>query len=321
MGEYMMENKEIKSLRSGDNIQIFLLIKNVESKVSSNNKKYLDFTLGDRTGEINAKLWDCSNEDETKYLQHTIIKVKGIIQEWQNKLQIKIEKIRPVALEDGISVNEFVPVAPQDAKLMFAKLEAYIAKIRNDDLRKIVEDIITEKKTELLIYPAAKSNHHAVRSGLLCHITTMLEAGEKMCEVYQTLNADLIYAGIILHDIAKIEEMQAGDLGIVSEYTVAGELLGHIIQGIKLIDRAALKVGADKEISLLLEHIILSHHNEPEFGSPKRPMLPEAEMIHYLDIIDARMYDMSKILENTNPGQLSDKVWLLNNRKLYKTSF
>jgi 3'-5' exoribonuclease len=112
--------------------------------------------------------------------------------------------------------------------------------------------------------------------------------------------------------------MAAGELGIVSEYTTEGELLGHIVQGVKMVDRAAREVGADTEVSLLLQHMILSHHYEPEFGSPKRPMIPEAEVLHYLDIIDARMYDMGKVLSHVEAGSFSDKVWLLHNRKLYK---
>jgi 3'-5' exoribonuclease len=114
--------------------------------------------------------------------------------------------------------------------------------------------------------------------------------------------------------------MNASELGIVSEYTVEGELLGHIIQGIKMIDQTAVEVGADPEVSLLLQHMVLSHHYEPEFGSPKRPMIPEAEILHYLDIMDARMYDMGRALEKIEDGHFSDKVWLLNNRKLYKSS-
>jgi 3'-5' exoribonuclease len=113
--------------------------------------------------------------------------------------------------------------------------------------------------------------------------------------------------------------MNASELGIVSEYTVEGEMLGHIIQGIKMVDQTATALGADPEVSLLLQHMILSHHYEPDFGSPKRPMIPEAEILHYLDIIDARMYDMQRVLGSVEDGKLSEKVWLLNNRKLYKT--
>lgn len=313
-----MDMKKIKQLRAGDSIQSFFLVKAAEVKVTNTNKNYLDLTLADQTGEINAKLWDHNGEEGPQYPSNTLVKIKGTINEWQNRLQLKIEKIRAVTAEDGLAISDFVPAAPYTPEFMYAEIQGYIAKIKNQDMHNIVEHIVTANKEKLLLYPAAKQNHHAVRSGLMYHIMTMLQMGEKASEVYTGLNRDLLFSGIILHDIAKTAEMNASELGIVSEYTIEGELLGHIIQGIKMIEQTGIAVGADREISLLLQHMILSHHYEPEFGSPKRPMIPEAELLHYLDMIDARMYDMKRILGNVEEGNLSEKVWLLNNRKLYK---
>ena len=315
-----MDNKKIKQLQAGDSVQSFFLVKVADSKTGSNNKSYLDLTLVDQTGEINAKIWDRSDEDEKQYVPNTLVKVRGSVNEWQNRLQLKIDKIRVTTADDELDIGEFVPVAPYSPEFMYGEIESYINKIKNQDMRKIVKNIIATHKEKLLLYPAAKLNHHAIRSGLMYHIMTMLRMGEKASEIYVGLNQDLLFAGIILHDIAKIAEMNASELGIVSEYTIEGELLGHIIQGIKMIDQTATLVGADPEVSLLLQHMILSHHYEPEFGSPKRPMIPEAELLHYLDIIDARMYDMQHVLQNVEEGKLSEKVWLLNNRKLYKAA-
>jgi len=314
-----MDNKKIKQLQTGDLIQSFFLVKVADSKTGSNNKNYLDLTLVDQTGEINAKIWGCSDEDEQQYVPNILVKVRGVINEWQNRLQLKIDKIRVATAEDDLDIGDFVPVAPYSPEFMYAEIESYIDKIKNQDMRKIVKSIITVNKEKLLLYPAAKQNHHAVRSGLMYHIMTMLKMGEKASEIYLGLNKDLLFSGIILHDIAKTAEMNANELGIVSEYTIEGELLGHIIQGIKMIDQTASMLGADPEVSLLLQHMILSHHYEPDFGSPKRPMIPEAEILHYLDLIDARMYDMQRVLGNVEDGKLSEKVWLLHNRKLYKT--
>jgi len=146
----------------------------------------------------------------------------------------------------------------------------------------------------------------------------MLLTGDQISLIYNNLNRDLLFAGIILHDIAKLDEMDASILGIVSDYTPEGNLLGHIIQGIKQIDRAAEQVGADKETAVLLEHMLLSHHYHPEFGSPKKPMFPEAELLHYIDMIDARMYTMEQVLQNTETGGFSERVWELENRNLYR---
>ena len=315
-----MNNKKIREFQAGDAVQSFFLVKSADCKTTTNNKVYLDLTLVDPTGEINAKLWDYSTEAEAQYVANALVKVKGTVNEWQSRLQFKIDKIRLATSEDGLDIGDFVPVAPHSPEFMYAEIESYIKRIQNQDMQRIVSSIVTGNKEKLLLYPAAKQNHHAVRSGLMYHIMTMLRMGEKVSEIYTGLNKDLIFAGVILHDIAKTAEMNASELGIVSEYTIEGEMLGHIIQGIKMIDQTARELGADPEVSLLLQHMILSHHYEPDFGSPKRPMIPEAEILHYLDIIDARMYDMQRVLGNVEEGKLSEKVWLLNNRKLYKTT-
>jgi 3'-5' exoribonuclease len=154
--------------------------------------------------------------------------------------------------------------------------------------------------------------------GLLYHMERMVMTAERVCEVYGNLNRDLLVAGAILHDMEKLNEIEADTMGIASGYSFEGQLLGHLIQGIKTIDRLAEELKIDKEKAIMLEHMILSHHYEPEFGSPKKPLFPEAEMLHYLDMIDARMYDMQETLEATQPGEFSDKVWTLDNRRLYR---
>ena len=201
---------------------------------------------------------------------------------------------------------------------MYNFIKGFVDNMKNTDIQKIVSTMIEEKKEKIMYYPAAKKNHHAVRSGLLYHVSTMLKAAEKLCEVYTNLNKDLLYAGVILHDLAKIEEMDSSQLGIVSDYTVEGTLLGHIIQGIKNLELVGQRLGVDKEVVMLLQHMILSHHYEPEYGSPVKPMIPEAEVLHYLDIIDARIYDMTKVTKEIDGGSFSERLWSLENRRIYK---
>jgi 3'-5' exoribonuclease len=311
--------KKIAELRLGDVAQGFFLIKEIECKTSTNNKKYLDITLADRTGEINAKFWDFHEPDE-QYASYMLVKVRGQIVDWQNRLQYRIEKIRPATHEDGLNIEDFISAAPEKPEDMYHEVIDYIDKIINEDIQKIVKYIVLENREKLLIYPAAQKNHHAIRSGLLYHIKTMLLVGEELSKIYPVVNRDLLFAGIILHDIAKINEMNVCSIGLITDYTVEGQLLGHIVQGIKIIEQVAHKLKVNEEISLLLQHMLLSHHYEPEFGSPKRPMIPEAELLHYIDIIDARMYDMEKILGTVKEEQFSDRIWLLHNRRLYKHS-
>lgn len=309
----------INEFEAGNKIEGFYLVKSVDCKTTnSNNKKYLDFTLGDKTGEINAKLWECREEDEKKYEANMIVKVRGTTLAWQNSLQLKLEKIRPSAPEDKINISDYVPAAPYTPEDMLETLLNYVDNIKNNGIKGIVKTILEDYSEKIMHFPAAKKNHHSIRSGLLYHVTTMLKAGEKLCEIYTFLNKDLLYAGVILHDLAKMDEMDSSELGIVSDYTVEGTLLGHITQGIKNVELAAQRVGADKEVTMLLQHMILSHHYEPEYGSPVKPMIPEAEMLHYLDIIDARMFDMGRVSKDTAAGEFSERIWSLENRRVYK---
>ncbi|MCB2300619.1 3'-5' exoribonuclease YhaM family protein [Clostridium tagluense] len=316
-----MEIKKISEIKKGDRVEGFFVIKSVDIKVSnnSNTNKYFDFNLGDATGDINAKLWECNEELENTLKQNILVKVKGTVNEWRGKLQLKIEMIRLAEEKDEVKIGDYVAVAPYPPEKMYDDILNYLSKIKNTDIQNIVTNILSDNEEKLMHYPAAKSNHHAVRAGLLYHTTTMLKAGEKLSEIYTFLNTDLLYAGIILHDIGKIYEMNASELGIVSEYTIEGQLIGHIVQGIKMIETASIQVKADKEVSMLLQHMVLAHHYEAEYGSPKKPMIPEAEMLHHLDIMDARMYDMNKALTDTAQGKFSERIWSLDNISIYKS--
>lgn len=316
-----MNFKQINELSAGNRIDSFYIIKSVSSRVSSNNKKFLDLIVGDKTGDISAKLWDASTEDEEIYKETKLVKIRAAVVEWQNNLQLKIDKIRLAVKEDGIDIKNFVPSAPYEAEDMYITMLDYIEKIKNKNIKDIVNYIIDKAGDKMMNFPAAKKNHHSVRSGLLYHITTMLKAAHALSEVYTFINTDLLYAGVILHDMAKLEEMDASELGIVTEYTIEGQLIGHIVMGTEKIKEAADKVGADREISMILQHMILAHHYEPEYGSPKKPMFPEAEMLHYLDDMDATMFDMKKAVDSVKPGEMSDPVWSLEKRRIYNSKF
>ena len=197
---------------------------------------------------------------------------------------------------------------------ILGKAEAF----SDQDLKKLCVKVLQENREKLMYYPAAQKNHHAEMAGLLYHVKRMLMNGERMCQVYTNLNADLVMAGVILHDMEKLNEIESNELGISSGYSFEGQMLGHLIQGIKVLDRLTEELDFPKEKAIMLEHMILSHHYEPEFGSPKKPLFPEAEILHYLDMIDARMFDMQDALDKTEPGEFSDRVWTLDNRRLYK---
>lgn len=316
-----MLEKWISEFEAGDDIQGFYLIKSMNLKTSSANKKYLDLTLTDKSGEINAKVWEITDEMIGQFKAGDVVKLRGTVTSWQTSLQFKVVKMRPVEAGDNISIEQLVQAAPIDKDLMFEEIMSYIDAIKNADIHLLVKTMVLEYQDKLLYYPAAKKNHHAIRSGLLFHVLRMLRTAEALCAVYTQLNSDLVYAGVILHDLEKINEMISDELGVVSDYSFEGQILGHIIMGIRKIQQVSDRLGIDQEISAVLQHMVLSHHYEPEFGSPKKPMLPEAEMLHYIDMMDARMYDMFKAVENIESGKFTENIPVLDYRKIYRPSF
>lgn len=312
---------EIKSLKVGEEVTAFYLVKAKNVKTSNANKTYIDFTLQDVTGEVNAKLWEVKGDVEKIYNPGEVVKVKAAVTQWQQTVQLKIIQIRPAEESDAIDYSKFVPTAPIPADTMYNEILFFINKMSHKGIKQLVLSLLDDYKDQLMYYPAAKSNHHAIKAGLLYHIIRMLRSADALSDVYLNINKDLLFAGVILHDIEKINEMTSTEAGVVETYTTEGQLLGHIIMGIKRVDERAKALGLDQELSLLVQHMILSHHYEPEFGSPKKPLIAEAELLHYIDMIDARMYDMNKALKDVEPKTFTDPVFVLDRRRLYKSSF
>ncbi|NLB21614.1 MAG: HD domain-containing protein, partial [Clostridium sp.] len=262
-----LETKKISHLQVGDRVDCFLIIKRVDLKTTnSNDKKYLDFIFGDKTGEISAKLWEVPAAMEEMFSPGDLIKVRGTVTSYMNNNQFKVDRIRLAQEDDDVRAEEFVETAPMENTDMLRQILNYLQQIKDIDIHQVVKVALEEKQAEIMYYPAAKSNHHAVRSGLLFHVLTMLKLGENISKIYPQVNTDLLYAGIILHDLEKINEMDASELGIVKEYTVEGNLLGHITMGIKNLEKICDKLGTPNEKKMLLQHMLLSHHYEAEYG-------------------------------------------------------
>lgn len=312
-----MDFTKIIDMKKGMTITGFYLVKSAAVKNSSNgNSQYGDYTLCDETSDINGKIWDVA-EPESCPKAGSIIKVQGLVNEYQGKLQLRIDKFRDAEASDPIDPSKLVPAAPRSGDDMYLAVDAFADRISNGKLRQLVKLALEENMDNLLIWPAAVKNHHSIRSGLLYHTLTMLEAADGLMKVYPFLRSDLVIAGAILHDIAKLFELDSTNTGIATDYTRDGMLLGHIVQGIIWVEKASERIGMDKNLTSLIQHMLLAHHYEPEYGSPRRPMFPEAELLHYLDIIDARLFDMHKAIGETAPGKFSERLWTLHNRQLY----
>lgn len=319
-----MKEFYIANIRPGEEILDFFMVKGKSIKIGSNQKKYLDVMIGDKTGEMPAKKWDIAPEEEPsldEIKEGDVVRIKGLVTEWNGQRQVRIGKIRRSVASDGVDFEDFVKAAPEKGADMYDFVLAKAQALNDSDLRALCVKILTDNKEKLLYYPAAQKNHHAQLSGLLYHIKRMLLTGERICEVYTILNKDLVTAGVILHDMEKLNEIESNELGISPGYSFEGQMLGHIVQGVKMLDQMTQELGFPREKAILLEHMILTHHYEPEYGSPKKPLFPEAEILHYLDIIDAHMFDMEAALNGVQEGEFSDKVWTLDNRKLYKYTF
>jgi 3'-5' exoribonuclease len=305
----------ITKLQAGEQVDQFLLIKEAKKGVTTVGKPFMSLILQDKSGDIEAKLWDTGEEQEQLYTAQTIVRVGGEIHDYRGKNQLRIKQIRPVRPEEGISINDLVPSAATPKEELYDELTQYFFEIKNPAIARITRHILKKYQAEVLVYPAASKNHHDYASGLLDHVVSMLRLGKALCELYPTLNRDLIFSGIILHDIGKVIELTGP---VATAYTVEGNLLGHITIMVNEIGQAARELNIEGEEVMLLQHLVLSHHGKEEWGSPKKPMIQEAEMIHYIDNIDAKMNMLTRALDKTNPGEFTERLFPLDNRSFYK---
>ena len=305
----------LSDIKRDDRFEGYLIVRSAEQRASANGKNYLDMTLADKSGSINAKRWDGTVQPP---LAGSIVKVRATGNEFNGRMQLRVEKIRAAESRDQVDMSALIPCAPRDPNEMLGEVVRAADHIADPDLRRITCELLDRAGDKLLTFPAAKQMHHAERSGLLHHTTTMLRAANAIMSVYPQLNASLLIAGVIVHDLAKIDEMDADTLGLVSDYSVDGKLIGHIVRGVVNIQLAAEKTKANPGKALLLQHMVLSHHGIPEYGSPLAPKFPEAEVLNTIDTLDARLYEMDEALSRAIPGGFSEKVWGLDNRQLYR---
>ena len=298
-------------------VEGFCLIKNVDKKTSSKGDTYLDFTLSDSEGEINAKLWNYNENLHGVYDANTLVKVRGTISVYNGSDQFRIERIRPVSSEDGVKIEDFVKSALYDGDAMYDELFAIASDFKDRELSLLVTTILSERRIPLLYWPAAFKLHHAIRGGLLLHTLSIVRLCKQVCKIYPFVNEELLISGAILHDIAKIDEFEVADSGIATGYSVKGNLIGHLAEGAIIVRETANRTGVSEETSNLIEHMLLSHHGDPEFGAAVRPMFIEAEILSELDMLDARIYEMKEAVEAVETGEFTGRIWSMDNRKLY----
>lgn len=295
----------------------FCLIKTCEKKLTVKGVPYLDLTLADKSGEIDAKLWDYKEGIMPEYEPNMLVKVRGTISVYNGNDQMRVERMRPTVASDNVDIADFVPSAGYNGEWMLEQIENIVDNFKSDDLKNLTKAIIDENRDKLTYWPAAFKLHHAIRGGLLYHTLSIVRLAQGVCKIYPFANEELLLTGAILHDVAKIPEFDVSETGIAAGYTAQGTLLGHLAMGAMMVDRTAKKLGIPEETATLVEHMLLSHHGEPEFGAAVRPLFLEAELLSELDLMDARVYEMRQALESTPVGDFSPRQWALDNRKLY----
>lgn len=307
-----------KDIGNNGAVEGFAVIKQCEKKMTKNGSYYLDLVLSDKDGEIFAKLWDYNEAAHGKYETDMFVKIRGVISQYNGHDQLKIDRIRPVIESDNVDVSDFVKSADYSGEEMYNHLLSLVNAFKDEDLKKVVSYLLEENKEKILYFPAAFRLHHAIRCGLLMHTASIVKLCESVCKVYPFVNRELLLSGAILHDIAKTVEFDVKETGIASGYTVPGNLLGHLVMGAMMVKEASQKLNIDSEKSMLLQHMILSHHGEPEFGAAVRPLFLEAELLSQLDLMDARVYEIMDAVNGIEKGEFTNRLWALEDRKFYK---
>ena len=265
-------------------------------KPKKTGEPYLALTLSDRTGTIEAKMWDGVPEAMNTFDQDDVVKVRGLINKYNNRWQLSIHKLRRME-EAEIDFADYLPKTTKDIDELWRRLGGFVATMGNPHLKTLLEvfmadgDIAAAYKNA----PAAKTLHHAFIGGLLDHVVSLFTLCDVTAENYPTVNRDLLFTGAFLHDIGKIHEISYARS---FAYTTRGQLLGHMIIELEMLHAKIAIVNQQlaspfpEELKTLVEHLIISHHGQYEFGSPKLPMFPEALMLHYLDDLDSKMESM-----------------------------
>ena len=301
----------------GQQTEGFCMVKSAALRTDSKGGAYMDMVLADAGGECVAKIWNYG-PSMGMFEPEDIVKVRGTVTIWKDSEQLKIERIRQATEADQVDMSKIVPCSPQDPDAAYEILWRETEAFKDQDLKRLVQYLMKEHKREMLYYPAAVKLHHATRGGFLEHTLNIVSLGKAVAARYDHLDGELIVAGAILHDIGKLTELDTGKLGVASAYTAEGQLLGHINIGMAEVRSAAELLQVPEETAILLEHMLLSHHGQPEFGSPKLPMFPEAEVLSTLDRLDAQLFEMFTALDGVLKGGFSERQWALDNRQLYQ---
>lgn len=308
--------KKLYDYDVGENVSLFVLIKTSETRIAKNGNKFIAINFSDKSGVISAKFWDASAKDIEHFKAGNVVYLKGKRENYQNNPQIKIAHLRLAKEDEPRDPSLYVPDAPEETRKMKEELEEYLEKIENKTWHDVVKLLFQENSEQFLAFPAAKSNHHAYSGGLAYHTLSILRMAEAVSGEYPEVNKSLLYAGAILHDMGKTLELSGP---VATTYTLEGNLLGHIVLIDEQIVLAMKKLDVDlnSEDAVLLRHMIVSHHGLLEYGSPVKPLLLEADVLHQLDNLDASIQMIRNSVSRTEGGAFTERLFAMDGRMFY----
>jgi 3'-5' exoribonuclease len=302
----------------------YFLVLTKQLATTKTNKPYINLTLGDKTGSIEARIWDPGDPRIAREFERgDIMKARGCASRYNDRMQMKIDQIR-LALPGEVDKADMLPSTTYDVATLWRQLLGFVDSLANPHLKLLLTTLVDDPALAVAYReaPAAKQLHHAWLGGLLEHVISLCTLADRVAPHYPLIDRDLLLTGVILHDIGKVREL-SWEVGF--EYTVEGMLLGHIQIGAALAERTIDSLpGFPPKLKTLVLHLILSHHGKLEFGSPKLPMIPEALVLNFIDDLDAKMQAVSSEFEKSaregkGPNELTNKVWALDNRQLLNT--
>lgn len=318
-----MSRRFVSQLAPQESVRQVFLAAQKQLRPNRNGNLYLQVDLSDRTGTLTARMWNASEAEYRGFEDGEFVLVEGSTQVYQGALQLIATKITR-ARADDVDPADFMPLGPADIDRLLTRLTQLLRGLKDPHLRNLAECFLLDDPLmrKVAKAPAGVKNHHAYLGGLLEHVVNLMEVVTRIADRYPALNVDLLLMGVFLHDLGKIDEL-GYERGF--SYTDEGQLVGHLVMGVALVDakiREAEKLSGEPfptELSLRLKHMIVSHHGEYEFGSPKLPMTLEAVALHYLDNLDAKLHHFEQLIrEDAN----ADSAWTPYQpnlaRKLYK---
>lgn len=306
--------KFVNELRDGDSVYGMLLVTSA-AKCVNDKSSYMNVSFQDKTGSIDAKKWDATDEDVATLVPGAVVNVQGIVNSYKGQLQLKIQAVSKVEDLSNVDLTQFQKVSPIPLSEMKEKLEKYLNSFTNKDVEVITKAVISHFYDKYTTYPAALKIHHEFASGILHHSLQMADVADAIAKCYPQVDRDILVAGALMHDIGKTIEYENP---LTPQMTLEGKLIGHIsimyAEFRKIVDDLNIK----SEVPLLLEHMILSHHGQLEFGSPVVPSTREALLLSEIDMMDSRMMVLDKAFATIAEGEFTPRLWMMDDTSFYK---